>query len=217
MELPVVMLGVILGLVWFLVDQELKQRKQRAVTTSQSVPTPTPMPFNGVPERSVYPTHLPRMIPPVQPVSTLPPNAQPREERISGPRMLQTWRSSVVGLVKLAQRNIDSALDNLKSSNFEAALEAATTSVENISRALLHCYGEKPDPDRRGVKWDGARHKRRQQPRGRIGAWPSGKARDFGSRIRRFESSRPSHLAVRAGGRADWGTFRRLICEREHP
>src|SRR5262244_3926331 len=26
------------------------------------------------------------------------------------------------------------------------------------------------------------------------GAWPSGKARDFGSRIRRFESSRPNHL-----------------------
>src|SRR5207249_8148693 len=26
------------------------------------------------------------------------------------------------------------------------------------------------------------------------GAWPSGKARDFGSRIRRFESSRPSHF-----------------------
>src|SRR5215469_15485151 len=25
------------------------------------------------------------------------------------------------------------------------------------------------------------------------GAWPSGKARDFGSRIRRFESSRPNH------------------------
>src|SRR5215831_5022460 len=32
------------------------------------------------------------------------------------------------------------------------------------------------------------------------GAWPSGKARDFGSRIRRFESSRPSHRWW--GGRA---------------
>ena len=29
----------------------------------------------------------------------------------------------------------------------------------------------------------------------RDGAWPSGKARDFGSRIRRFESSRPNHIA----------------------
>ena len=28
----------------------------------------------------------------------------------------------------------------------------------------------------------------------RTGAWPSGKARDFGSRIRRFESSRPNHV-----------------------
>src|SRR5262249_28553895 len=26
------------------------------------------------------------------------------------------------------------------------------------------------------------------------GAWPSGRARDLGSRIRRFDSSRPSHL-----------------------
>ena len=34
-----------------------------------------------------------------------------------------------------------------------------------------------------------------------VGAWPSGKARGFGPRIRRFESFRPSHLsgAPRAG------------------
>src|SRR5206468_3956665 len=30
------------------------------------------------------------------------------------------------------------------------------------------------------------------------GAWPSGKARDFGSRIRRFESSRPNHTSSEA-------------------
>ena len=33
------------------------------------------------------------------------------------------------------------------------------------------------------------------------GAWPSGKARDFGSRIRRFESSRPNHIAGRTVAR----------------
>ena len=33
----------------------------------------------------------------------------------------------------------------------------------------------------------------------RIGAWPSGKARDFGSRIRRFESFRPSQLVLIMG------------------
>ena len=33
-----------------------------------------------------------------------------------------------------------------------------------------------------------------RRQRSRIGAWPSGKARDFGSRIRRFESFRPSQL-----------------------
>src|SRR4029077_12919006 len=32
-----------------------------------------------------------------------------------------------------------------------------------------------------------------------IGAWPSGKARDFGSRIRRFESFRPSQIRRWAG------------------
>ena len=32
-----------------------------------------------------------------------------------------------------------------------------------------------------------------------IGAWPSGKARDFGSRIRRFESFRPSHFVPTTG------------------
>src|SRR5207249_6936582 len=37
-----------------------------------------------------------------------------------------------------------------------------------------------PRPGKMAVRPDGA------------GAWPSGKARDFGSRIRRFESSRPN-------------------------
>lgn len=32
--------------------------------------------------------------------------------------------------------------------------------------------------------------------RGNLGAWPSGKARDFGSRDRRFESYRPSFLIM---------------------
>ncbi len=35
-----------------------------------------------------------------------------------------------------------------------------------------------------------------------VGAWPSGKARDFGSRIRGFESSRPNHIHPRRGARA---------------
>ena len=33
------------------------------------------------------------------------------------------------------------------------------------------------------------------------GAWPSGKARDFGPRIRRFESFRPSHFREAVGDR----------------
>jgi hypothetical protein len=47
------------------------------------------------------------------------------------------------------------------------------------------------------------------RPIGRDGAWPSGKARVFGSRIRRFESFRPNHL--RSGAeecRRVWHTCR---------
>src|SRR5207247_3213063 len=42
---------------------------------------------------------------------------------------------------------------------------------------------------------------------GLTGAWPSGKARDFGSRIRRFESSRPNHDRARPAMRYDLKLF----------
>ena len=46
------------------------------------------------------------------------------------------------------------------------------------------------DPVRRGRR---RRRARRGSEAPRVGAWPSGKARGFGPRIRRFESFRPSH------------------------
>src|SRR5213083_27580 len=54
----------------------------------------------------------------------------------------------------------------------------------------LGVRAEPVPPARRAVKWLWA-----CEPSGEnvFGAWPSGKARDFGSRIRRFESSRPNH------------------------
>ena len=55
-------------------------------------------------------------------------------------------------------------------------------------------HGHGPGPAVRGGARPGASGSRRRRP-GRPGAWPSGKARDFGSRIRRFESSRPNHPA----------------------
>src|SRR6266704_2556227 len=47
----------------------------------------------------------------------------------------------------------------------------------------------------------------RRGSRGHDGAWPSGKARDFGSRIRRFESSRPNHDQARPAMRYDLKLF----------
>lgn len=67
------------------------------------------------------------------------------DETVSARTMLQTWRSSIVGLVKLAQSNVDHARRCLETADFGAAIEAAMTSVENVSRAVLHCYGEKPE------------------------------------------------------------------------
>lgn len=66
-------------------------------------------------------------------------------ERVSSKDMLETWRKSIVGLVKLAQRNLTYARQHLESGDYTTAVEAAVTSVENISRALMHCYGEKPE------------------------------------------------------------------------
>src|SRR5207245_1949575 len=42
---------------------------------------------------------------------------------------------------------------------------------------------------------------------GRLLAWPRGKARAFGSRIRRFESSRPNHDRARPAMRYDLKLF----------
>src|SRR5262249_9134901 len=57
-----------------------------------------------------------------------------------------------------------------------------------------------PDAGRPGSTHAGEYH-------GFTGAWPSGKARDFGSRIRRFESSRPNHDRTRPAMRYDLKLF----------
>src|SRR5438093_793712 len=61
----------------------------------------------------------------------------------------------------------------------------------------LGVRAEPVPPARRAVKWfwRASRAGASGEASGEnvFGAWPSGKARDFGSRIRRFESSRPNH------------------------
>lgn len=85
---------------------------------------------------------LPRPVPPPRP-----PYVPVSGVRIPQKTMLQTWRDSIVGLIKLAQKNLKYAETCLARGDYEASVEAAATSTENMSRALLHCYGEKPELD----------------------------------------------------------------------
>jgi hypothetical protein len=59
----------------------------------------------------------------------------------------QTWRRSIVGLRSLAHSHLQLANKKLQLHSYEEAIEEATTSVENIARALLYCYGDKPSPE----------------------------------------------------------------------
>lgn len=61
--------------------------------------------------------------------------------------MVESWRKSILGLIRLAERNLASAKQHLELKSYAIASEAAFTSVENIGRAILHCFGEKPDLD----------------------------------------------------------------------
>jgi DNA-directed RNA polymerase subunit M/transcription elongation factor TFIIS len=70
---------------------------------------------------------------------------QAGDEVVNGKNLIEQWRRSVMGLVQLAERNLQAARSQAAMKNHKAAAELAATSVENISRALLHCYGEKPD------------------------------------------------------------------------
>ena len=70
---------------------------------------------------------------------------QATNETVNGKSLLENWRNSILGLVRLAESNLQFAKSQAIMMNHRAAAEAAATSVENLSRALLHCYGEKPD------------------------------------------------------------------------
>jgi len=61
-----------------------------------------------------------------------------------GKSLVESWRKSIVGLVKLAERNLTVAKQHLDLKDYKKAVQAASTSLENISHALIHCFGEKP-------------------------------------------------------------------------
>ena len=66
---------------------------------------------------------------------------------VNGKTLVETWRKSVVGLIRLAEENLAVARHHLETKDCEASVKATSTGVENIARALIHCYGGKPDPN----------------------------------------------------------------------
>lgn len=132
------------------------QTLQRTLTYTPNNITPNPY--------SVYPTdtwrrRFPRRLPPwttdiyryratpndriIRTLGTTPnifnSNRKPR-------LLIEQWKQSIIGLTRLAHQNLNTAQALLKNKNYEGASKAASTSVENIARALIHCYGDKPNP-----------------------------------------------------------------------
>lgn len=66
--------------------------------------------------------------------------------RTNTKQLIKNWQKSIIGLVKLAEKNLQVAEEHLKTQNYHRTVEAVFTSVENISRALMHCYGGNPNP-----------------------------------------------------------------------
>jgi len=136
MDLSTILLGAVIALFIVLMKTEHKQQHAPSTTRVISAPPPTP------PPRSTplsWPTPI-RTTPIQQSWPT-----QITEERVSTRGLVETWKNSIAGLVRLAQTNLRAANQYLEAGNYQAAMQHALTSAENISRALLHCYGEKPE------------------------------------------------------------------------
>ncbi len=97
-----------------------------------------------------FPAILPNQVRPriVHPVGTEPPVL-----RLTGGvewnagTLVRNWRKSIIGLTATAERNLETARGCMGRSDYKTAIQLACTSVENIARALLHSYGEKPDTE----------------------------------------------------------------------
>ena len=62
-----------------------------------------------------------------------------------GKSLAENWQKSIVGLIDLASKNIESAEAKFAAKDYVGSLRTASTSIENISRALIYCCGGKPD------------------------------------------------------------------------
>ncbi len=55
------------------------------------------------------------------------------------------WRRAIVGLLGLAERNLQSGREKLILEDYENVIRDTAISVENAARALIYCYGGKPN------------------------------------------------------------------------
>ncbi len=60
--------------------------------------------------------------------------------------LLRNWRRSIAELISNAHRNLNAAEERYALADYNEAVEKAATCVENITRALIHCYGGLPNP-----------------------------------------------------------------------
>jgi hypothetical protein len=68
-----------------------------------------------------------------------------RGPRQKGSVLVDNWQKSILGLIELSKRNLKLANVEYRAKNYVGAVQRASASVENISRALIHCFGGKPD------------------------------------------------------------------------
>jgi uncharacterized protein (UPF0332 family) len=146
MDWPIILLGVVVGLM--IVGSSLKKEERQRSLPSADQPASGGVgqwpPIGIVQPLRPWTTYTGPVYPP-RPASPQPvPSSQVFDETVSSRTLVGTWRRSVVGLVRLAQRNVMIAKQRLRVGDCRTAVDAAVTSVENVSRALLHCYGEKP-------------------------------------------------------------------------
>jgi DNA-directed RNA polymerase subunit M/transcription elongation factor TFIIS len=135
MDASIVLSAMIVALFMILINTERKQQHASRATPPLTVPT-------------VPPRTAPWILPYPMPITPIAPQTRPTQatdETVSTKNLIETWKTSIIGLIKLAQTNLANANQYLENGDSQTAFQHALTSTENISRALLHCYGEKPE------------------------------------------------------------------------
>ncbi|MEM2946644.1 MAG: HEPN domain-containing protein [Candidatus Bathyarchaeia archaeon] len=122
--------------------REVVRRKRKASQPSLS-PIIEPRGFQPPQARPIGPRPTEPLI---QRDELLPSSSQQFTTK-KGKVFIDFWQKSIVGLIRLANTNLMSARTWLSIANYDLAIRDAAIAVENIARALLYCFGEKPEPN----------------------------------------------------------------------